>query len=87
MTPTPSPTSEPQSWAKGFDKEFQHSETCDAQRFEELEKEPFADCYCQLKTIKSFISSELNRREKEVIKNIIDLIKKYETNPADPIRD
>lgn len=58
-----------------FDTEFSHSDECNTLRFQDFETEPFADCYCTLKVIKSFINTiiipQTRAQERERIKTWI----------------
>ena len=60
------------NWKEEFKKEFSHSDECSVLRFEEFSKEPYADCYCELKEIKVFIENLLKKQRDEIVKELTE---------------
>ena len=55
---------------------FSHSDECETLRFEDFERGPEADCYCQVKEFKSFFSSYT----KDLLQSVVGGIEKHKTD-------
>ena len=76
---------EKESWEERFDKTFNHDSDCELLRFRDFEKEPFADCYCELKHIKSFIRQTLTSDRLSLVE-VLQKMKKPTNKSSKKIR-